>query len=381
MNKDDFNEDNMKIAILTLPLHINYGGIIQNYALQTALQQMGYEVETINLKKILLAKKYDIPCLRGLIDSLKSGARQKVDDFIHKNIVLTDPIYNKKDLLNYDFSRFDAIVVGSDQVWRVRYAYPDLETYFLDFIKTGSGCKRMKKIAFSASFGIDSAEYSEEQKDRCGELIKDFDLVTVREESALPLINDVYRWECKKAPMQTLDPTLLLSKEDYIKVSASCHHDENTGGLFYYVLDMTEEKWNLIQRIAQELNVKPFTVRRKPYKWYDRDKGNKLVSSPGEWLQSFHQAAYVFTDSFHGVVFSLIFQKQFVAFGNKKRGMSRFHSLLDKFHLKNRLISSAQDYDGSLYAENIKWDEIRLILEEDRKKVEDAFASVLSSGS
>lgn len=358
----------MRIAILTLPLHCNYGGIIQNYALQTVLKRMGHEVETINLKKELLFKKYDISFLKRNFKSGSAGTRRNVRRFVGEHLSLTPPLYNRKDILKYDFSRFDAMIVGSDQVWRVRYAYPDICTYYLDFIRNGNaGGRRIRKMAFAASFGTDVAEYTDEQVLRCGECIKDFDMVTVREDSALTLINDVYKWKCKNPPVQTLDPTMLLHKEDYVSLSSRYHKEGGDGGLFYYILDMTEEKRSLIGKIAAERGIRPFTVKRKSHKWYDRPE-DRMVPPLEEWLQAFDKASYVFTDSFHGSVFSILFNKEFLAFGNKKRGMSRFSSLFHKFNLCGRLIYAEKEYSPGLCRDSIDWNAVNSVLDEERAK-------------
>ncbi len=353
----------MKIAILTLPLHANYGGIIQNYALQTVLQRTGHEVCTINLKKTPLGKKYDVPLLKLLSQLRKSKAKQHVRRFINEHINLTTPVRTKKELRNFDFSEYGAVVVGSDQVWRACYAYPDIYAYFLDFVQGTN----IKKIAYSVSFGVDKAEYSPEQSCVCGEYIKDFDTITVREKSALALINDIYKWECKEAPVQTLDPTMLLRREDYLQISSAYTNEENVGGLFYYVLDMTEEKRNIINKLSEELGVKPFTVNRKSRRWYDK-KENRMVPPLEEWLMAFHKARYVFTDSFHGSVFSIIFNKEFIAFGNRKRGMSRFLSLMEQFGLMDRLVYSEEECTSQLYRNGIDWTSVNSIMETEREK-------------
>ncbi len=353
----------MKIAILTLPLHANYGGIIQNYALQVALQRMGHEVSTINLKKAPLGKKYDVPLLKMLSQLRKSKAKQHVRRFISEHISLTAPVRTKKELRNFDFSEYGAVIVGSDQVWRACYAYPDIYAYFLDFVHAPS----IRKIAYSVSFGVDKAEYTPEQSHVCGECVRDFDMVTVREKSALALIRDIYQWECKKPPVQTLDPTMLLRREDYLQVSSAYIDEENVGGLFYYVLDMTEEKRNAINKLSAELGVKPFTVNRKSRRWYDKLE-DRMVPPLEEWLMAFHKARYVFTDSFHGSVFSIIFNKDFIAYGNRKRGMSRFHSLMEQFNLEGRLVFSEEECTSQLYEGGIDWASVNRIMEAEREK-------------
>lgn len=371
----------MKIAILTLPLQANYGGIIQNYALQVILEKMGHEVYTININKPkakmsltraplsipnrlikkIMGRKDGILFIERKVNQDKIIVQQHVRRFINDNIHLTHPYYTKADLSIFDKENFQAVIVGSDQVWRIPYAYPDIETYFLDFIKN----KQIKKIAYSASFGTDEIEFSDEQIKRCGELIKEFETVTVREQSAIQLINDIYKWECKARPIHTLDPTMLLDKEDYIKISAQYANETHKDGLFYYILDMTDEKMKLLQKISSDLGLKPFTVASKSTYWLDKAE-ERIVPPIEEWLQAFNQASFVFTDSFHGTVFSIIFNKDFITIGNKNRGMSRFHSLINRFSLQDRFITTMNEYTEQA-PKTINWNSINRILEQEKK--------------
>lgn len=367
----------MKIAILTLPLHSNYGGIIQNYALQTVLEKMGHEVYTINLNKpkakINLAKapliisKRLIKKILGRKDGIIFLERKRNKDelvikkylnrFINNKIHLTEPFYLKKDLQRINHMGFDSIIVGSDQVWRIPYAYPDIQTYFLDFVKN----KNILKIAYSASFGTDKIEFSEAQIKECGKLIKDFKRISVREDSALDLINNKYKWECKYKPIQTLDPTMLLTKEEYINLSSD-YQNKLDGELFYYILDMTEDKKKVLDQMSKDLGYKPFTVKSISNNWFD-DVQKQIVPPIELWLQAFNKAKYIFTDSFHGCVFSIIFNKDFVAYGNKERGLSRFDSLIRMFNIKDRFIYKYEDYSSSLIQNLINWNNINAIHE------------------
>ena len=365
----------MKIAILTLPLHSNYGGIIQNYALQTVLERMGHEVYTINLNmpkakmnlvkaplsiskrilKKLLGRKDGIIFIEKKHNHDKLIIEQHVHKFINDNIHLTKPFYSKEDLKEINDMEFDAIVVGSDQVWRIPYAYPDIQTYFLDFITNN----KIKKIAYSASFGTDEIEFSEKEIKDCGELIKSFDFISVREDAGLDLINNKYKWECKNKPIHTLDPTMLLSKEDYNNLSSG-YENQLEGELFYYILDMTEDKRKVIEQLSKDLGYKPFTVRAKNDMWYD-DPHERIVPPLELWLQAFNKAKYVFTDSFHGCVFSIIFNKDFIVYGNADRGMSRFTSLINRFNLNDRFIVSFDGYKKEILLNSIDYKNINNI--------------------
>lgn len=373
----------MKIAILTLPFHSNYGGIIQNYALQTILERMGHEVYTINLNrpkaklsllkapfsilkrtvlKIIGPHKGGVIFLERKLNSDKLIVEKNVRRFINENIHLTKQYYSKKKIKIINDMGFDAIIVGSDQVWRIPYVYPDIQTYFLDFITN----KNIRKLTYAASFGTDEPEFSEEQIKTCGELIKDFNFVSVREDTSLDLIKNKYHWECKRKPVSSLDPTMLLSKDDYIKLSQN-YTLEPDGELFYYILDMTEDKQKVLDKLSNDLGYKPFTVKNKKTHWLDNPY-DRVIPPLEMWLQAFNKAKYIFTDSFHGCVFSIIFNKDFIAYGNKDRGMSRFNSLMNLFNLHNRLIFHSTNYNQLLIKNNIDWLSINKIKDEKKKE-------------
>lgn len=306
----------MKIAILTLPLNHNYGGIIQNYALQTVLKRMGHEVETIKITKPeaklqfksvpliltkrlikkIIGRKDGIVFLENKMNKDKAIIEQNVRKFINKRIHQTKSFYTKKDLSEINDMKFDAVIVGFDQVWRIPFAYPDIETYFLDFLSN----KNIIKLAFSASFGTDEMEFSDRQITSCGNLIKDFDFVSVREDAGVDLITKKYKWNLKCKPIHTLDPTMLLSKDDYINLITR-KKSEKEGGLFYYILDSTKEKQDIINLISKEISIKPFTVKAQSDCIYDKPN-ERIVPPIEDWLEAFNRAIIslriVFMDAF-----------------------------------------------------------------------------------
>lgn len=343
----------MKIAILTLPLHTNYGGILQCYALQTVLERMGHEVRVLTkpqygrsyciiypmavckrlFKRFVLGKKV------AIFKAPHKIVRQHTDRFIHQYIHQ----YIQREWTAKIASRFDAIVVGSDQVWRPIY-YQQLynrpiQEAFLSFL----GNADIKRVAYAASFGVDYCEYTEEQRRYCSSLLKKFKAVSVRESSGIQLCRKYF----DSQSVQVLDPTLLLSTDDYRALIKKSKTRSSQGNMLVYMLDRTKEKENFIERIAQEKGLTPF--------WMSNDSDDDLlpleqrIKMPVEqWLRSFDDAEFVLTDSFHGCIFSIIFRKQFLAVGNKERGLSRFYSLLTLFSLQDRLILSPSEYKGNL---------------------------------
>ena len=178
---------------------------------------------------------------------------------------------------------------------------------------------------------------------------------------------------CKKylgvSAAHVIDPTMLLSKEDYCKI---IERDESRGfleprvsekRLFAYVLDEAPEKKSLIADVATQLGL---SVEEIMPKREALQSGKASYPPVSAWLRGFRDAEFVVTDSFHGCVFSIIFNKPFIAIGNAGRGMSRFHSLLKMFGLENRLLILDENLNvreriPALLSENIDWEKINTI--------------------
>lgn len=348
----------MKIGILTHPLRTNYGGILQNYALQYVLRSLGYTVETINWQEnknviyilasyvyrlfahyVLRKKHIPTDMFLNITNKQFIYISSNVQTFISKYIKLSQNISSLKRIRKVNDFCYDAIVVGSDQVWSSQY----VPTMFLDFIKDN----KTKKIAYAASFGKDYWTYNDHTTDICSLLAKEFTGVSVREDSAVSL--------CKNylgiSAIQVLDPTLLLDGEIY----SSLINEENRVKpyLMTYVLDANTHKEKIINSVSHFLQIPEYTIRENKQTWKLFGDNRNLVVKPIEsWLQGIRDSEFVVTDSFHGVAFSIIFNKQFIAIGNRKRGLARFQSILKQFNLLDRLVDENTDIDN--YLKNLK---------------------------
>jgi hypothetical protein len=350
----------MKIAILTLPFNGNYGGVLQAYALQAVLKKMGHQVWTINRVGLYSCIKYFFYALaQGEFIRVAVATFQPVTHrFIKCNIRLTKPIQRriKKIFPQYEF---EAYIVGSDQVWRLGYA-PFLSNYFLDFTKE----EKVKRIAYAASFGVDQWEFTPEQTDYCAALLKKFDAVSVRESSGIRLCKEYLGVKAK----QVLDPTLLLTEDDYLSLTRKKSPKKHKKVIVAYVLDINTDKRKIMSDMSLELQCKGklITIRpchqEKNWTLYE----NNYYLSVEDWLHQIQEASFVITDSFHGCVFAILFNKPFVAIENKGRGSSRFHSLLNLLVLQDRLVSSHDDFlckKAELVGNPINWDRVNSILE------------------
>lgn len=370
----------MKIGIITLPLHTNYGGLLQNYALQLVLKRLGHDPITFNWgteqlptwKRILypiaiwtlriVFRKNMVPF--GYQPNKKESRiiSKNTDEFIINHInkvdVDNDSESFAKEALN---QKVDAIVVGSDQVWRPMYSADSLYIKYLDFANNWL----IKKIAYAVSFGTSQWEYTKEETSRCKKLVSQFDVVTVRENTGVELCN---RYLGVSAS-HVMDPTLLLEKKDYEDLVLVNKTPKSSGNLFYYILDPSPEKSTFVKKVSDMLGLKAFTVM--PEKQMEnrtlfdiKFHINKCVfPSVESWLRAFMDAEYVVCDSFHGCVFSIIFNKPFSVIGNKHRGNARFQSLLRMFNLEDRMLSIESSIEVNL-TKPIDWDTINHIKSE-----------------
>ncbi len=355
----------MNIAILTLNLHTNYGGILQAYALQTILQRMGHNVHILDIEEPvhILTRIKDLLTLtqRAIYKSNASHLatraerlqimQQNTRRFIDKNITLAH--YENFAAIKPD--TFAAIVVGSDQVWRPKYfTCGKIEDAFLQFTKDWS----IKRIAYAPSFGIDTWEYTPKQSKACAKLLEEFNAVSVREATAKRLCKEYFAVEAQ----HVIDPTLLLDKEDYLSLIDNNITHKSEGDLLLYILDNNDDKDIVINRLVAKFQLTPFVTNSKV-------EDSKLsiehrVQPPVEqWLRAFNDARIVVTDSFHATIFAIIFNKPFVVYGNNSRGNTRFKSLLSLFDLESQLIESSSDLNTATCF-NIDWSAVNKRREE-----------------
>ena len=313
----------MNLLILSLGTRNNYGGLLQNFALQRVLQKENIHVKTINclvvppLWRIFLSWiKTFLLLLRGRRRSFVLGNHRRkradfAEQFMQRFVVMTES-YSRLTLKLLKQNPCDCVIVGSDQVWRPKYNYR-IEDMYLKF----AGNFPIKRIAYAASFGVDEWEYTPKQTYECSKLAKKFDAISVREESGIKLCDD----NLGVCATWVLDPTLLLKKEDYLEVCKDVPFSTEKI-LVAYVLDMSESVSELCKSVAKE--------RGLVIKMLRADFGSVL--SVPEWLAMFRDASYVVTDSFHGTIFSIIFGKDFKSIYNKNRGAARFESLLNLYN-------------------------------------------------
>ena len=365
----------MRLAIISLPLHVNYGGILQSYALKKELESMGHEVVVIDRKvKMPFPEWWKAPLIymNRALKSLKGGSdapevfreyrcrkeypvlSRELKPFVDAEIAPL-MIDSYKDIKKGDF---DGFVVGSDQVWRPRY-FGKIEDAFLEFTRGWD----VKRISYAASFGTDSLEFDSETLRICAGLLDCFDAVSVREDSAVTMCDE---WlDCDRA-VHVLDPVMLVDVADYHKIVDGAKTRRAEGKIMTYILDQSDNKKAIAALVKswtgkdiEDFSVNPHD-RRIPV-------DERVVPPLEEWLSAFADADFVVTDSFHGCVLAILFHKPFIAIGNGQRGMARMRSLLEMFGLDQRLVHGIDpEDDGEFFLSQPDWIAVDAVLAEHR---------------
>lgn len=351
-----------KILVITLPQGANYGGMLQAYALQSVLKKGGNLVESTHSKGPLSRRAVKkVPGVKVLASIMRGGqSKDKIDQamitqyttkFLQDNIKLvTFDRASLKSLLG----RYDLYISGSDQVWRKQYTY--VPHNLLSFVRGDAA-----RISYAASFGRDDLdEYGDKLIAKTKKLAQRFDAISVREDSGVGIVKEYWGLEAE----HHVDPTLLVDALEYSELidNPTSELYAPDGDLFSYVLDADESKQGIANTVAKSRGLKVFTV-------IDGDENSGKPMPPVEqWLRSFRDAKYIVTDSFHGTVFSIIFNKPFIAIGNKERGLARFTSLLKMFGLEDRLATSADEVTEELINKPIDWDAVNTKVGSEQKR-------------
>lgn len=348
----------MKIGILTLPLNLNYGGILQAFALQDVLRSMGHEVyvfdnDFVPIYKRPFYKQIAVYILRFVKKIVKHDIiiqREKLFEkeypVLRKNItIFIDKYIHLKKIKTIDsieLNNFDVLIVGSDQIWRPQYISSmwksKVEDAFL-FFTLGSNIMR---IAYAASFGIDSWPcHSKNEVKHISSILNEFIAVSVREKTSINLCQSTF----KIKPSLVLDPTLLLTKDRYIEFIKD-YPSLGDHKLLSYILDMNDDKKTILNQVVGDKKLQIMEIDMN-YSDLGLPLERRVLPSVENWLASFRDADFVVTDSFHACVFSILFNKPFVVIANKERGLSRFTSLLSQFNLQSHLLFSPSDYNSN----------------------------------
>lgn len=319
----------MKIQVFTQPLGTNYGGILQAYALKHVLESKGHQVFFLDW--------YSKGRPSGFVNTLKYLLRRlatfRLERFVNSN-------FSKLYVTDWSpelVSGYGAVIVGSDQVWRCRYNRSVIRHAFCDYCIS----EPVLRISYAASFGLDEPDMSGELMAELSSLLKKFDSVSVREDSAVDICRSMFGVEAGLV----LDPTLLLDVGDYMRLAGISDDVRPNGGLLVCALDESKDLQAIVDCVSRGRGLKPFRNNSR-FEVKGSMPWQRIQPSVKSWIKSFYDADFVITDSFHACVFSLIFNKPFIVVGNRNRGFSRFLTLTKTFGCQQNLVESAAQYSG-----------------------------------
>lgn len=349
-----------KIGIITMNSN-NFGNRLQNYALQEYLKKFNWNAETIYnyVYEVPKTKKSILDIPKKIYNKIrftilkkkyqtKDNKRNKLFDEFNKKYIN----FSKEKILNREFafnelnSKFDKFVVGSDQVWNP-YAYRNKYIDFLEF------SPKEKNITYAISFGIDKLENKFKNIYEKG--LKNFSYISVREDKGKEIVESL----TERNDIEVLvDPTMLLSREEWMKIELKPKQLETKKYILIYFLGkISNERKKEINRIAKENKCEIINILDKKDPFY--------ASGPSEFLYLERNAFLICTDSFHSCVFAILFNVPFVVFDREDNIVnmnSRLETLLKKFGLEERKYTgkiTIEDLKGNYFRNNVILEEIQ----------------------
>lgn len=345
-NFSNVQKKDLKIGIITLSASDNCGSLLQTYALKRVILQLGFSyVDVINFSSesshviydILPREKYGLlwlikPSSKTKLQKIRS---QKTDyEEFRKNVIQVVPNdweLFPKDLISIS-DKYDIVVTGSDQVWNVVMGDYD-DSFFLQWVTKG------KKIAYAPSLGghaISESKYYE----RIEQWIKEFDYISVREKSSKVILEEIVE---KEVPV-LLDPTLLLEKEDWVGLIGERMIEEDY--IFFYSWAYQEEETcKIVMQEGKRLGLKVYVIDASKFAIKDAEKWGFYLCEKGgplAFLNLMYYAEYSFVESFHGIVFSYIFEKNFWVLDTHEDYHeldTRLKEFLDLFDAQDRVVT------------------------------------------
>lgn len=344
------------IGLLTFHYPINYGALLQTYATVKKLEGLNNNVTIINYysedqighydfyKKPQSIKNLAYYAVKSLFYNSFIRKKRKFRKFLNSNCVLSEYYNNVKDI---DFSPYDIIVTGSDQVFNL--SKRDRLPYFQPFKKNNGQIK----ASYAPSFGI--SNFDSETLQLIGRYVKDFDFISCREDNGARLLSELIG----KPVKNVLDPVFLLNSEEWSNISSKRLYEEKY--IFIYDLNGKEKLVEIAKKVKEKHGFKIVMVSNDsmaPIRRYYKDV-DIIIKDAGieEFISLIKYASILITDSFHGTAFSIIFRKDFYSYIALEKASTRIESLLKNFEILNRLVKK-EDVNGLIiepviYNENI----------------------------
>lgn len=344
----------MKIGIITWHFLDNYGSVLQAYSLCETIRKFGVEPAIINYRKdaktnvlfgLLRRIRYGIPRRANNSETRK----KRFNDFRKKHLNETKMFSSIEGLINENFS-FNKYIAGSDQIWSPNRYDP---VYFLDFVDS------KEKYSYSPSVVIDN--FSKDQKSNIKRMLNNFKKISVREPKGQKILHDII----DKNIVVTLDPTLLIAQSEWEKITTDNYKYNNY--ILCYFIGETKDYSKKVFEVAKETGKQIINISITNNHQY----GDVILKNvgPRQFLELIKKADVVLTDSYHGVILSIGFNRDFIAF-------ERFTSD-DKINQNARIehILNILDLTDHIYINNKKrlvyntdYSRVNKILDREREK-------------
>lgn len=338
-----------KVAIMTFHVAHNYGAMLQAYALQKAICKLGFDCEVLDYRfKYIdqwsgMRSRHDLEEEYGIIGgNLRflhryvkgyyrniSPIRRKFNRFMRKDIKLSKKVYFTPDSLQN--AKYDVVVFGSDQIWN-----PELTNGpALEYAGKYFDCSRIRFVSYAASCG--KAAIDEKYKADFLPLLKKFYAISLREES----FTEFLKTEWNLSAVTVLDPVFLLNYEDWLEVGKKSEIEIEKPYLLIYAFQTDDDIYDVARAVACEYGLQLVSIS---YKYEERlsDIIQLTECGPKDFLTLVYRAAFVCTSSFHGMAFSILFEKDFYCMGHPLYSQ-RNYDLLKMVGLEERLFYKKTD--------------------------------------
>ncbi|YAF95690.1 MAG: polysaccharide pyruvyl transferase family protein [Nodularia sp. CChRGM 3473] len=314
----------MKIGIVTYHTAINPGAFLQVYALQMLLKKTGYDVEVVNYLNFAAIKKEITSCIyrnKGLKRILELKSILKYLFFQYRYLKLSRFIL--KPSSSY-LTKYDALIFGSDEIW-------NYENYFFKLtpIFFGMGIHGIKKISYAPSFGHINDDNT--LPNVVQSAINDIDFVSVRDANSQSILEKNFP---EKVSSVCLDPTFLYSFDDEINPPKSSNQRKATKFFLIYANTISDERRKEILEFSQSKNLKTIVIGSRQ-SWANESYTDM---SPFKILKLFQDAEFIFTNTFHGTIFCLKYNCNFVIEINSGK-KNKLDFLTNTFEVQHRVVT------------------------------------------
>lgn len=326
-----------KIRVVTFHGSHNHGSMLQTYALQTFIKGLSNQIDykVINYRTSNQKKFYNIykpsSSLKNIIknilafkyESKLKNKYEKYENFLRTYIFLTEEYGEMEDLSKV---KIDYLISGSDQLWNVR-------AKDFDWVYLGEFASEIKKLSYAASLGPLLINWEEYNKSKYETLLNQYQAISVREENSKKMLAETFN----HTPEIHIDPTLLISADEWRKLTKGIEVAENEEYIFFYYLETTKEILRMVRKISKQTGLKVVIAKYCGKVDYINSFIKKYDTGPKEFLSLIDNAKFVISSSFHGTVFSIIFNKPFLAVNGMND--NRISNLLTLLQLENKEVN------------------------------------------